>query len=49
MMKIDTPLDGEPYSIEEIRQYLRAAAELTDEINRTNAKLKELKLSFGKK
>lgn len=48
-MKVATPLKGEPYSVEEIREFLMAEAELAKAIRIKQRKLDELKESIAKK
>lgn len=42
MMKVFTPLAGEPYSVEEVHEIL-------EEISRTNAKQKEMRDAIARK
>lgn len=48
-MKVATPLEGEPYTVEEIREYLKAEAALAKAIIIKQRKLDELKESVAKK
>lgn len=48
-MKVATPLEGEPYTVEEIREFLRAEAELAKAISIKQQKLDKLKELVAKK
>lgn len=48
-MKVYTPLEGEPFSIEEIREFLKVETELAAVVLSKNAKLEELKNAIAQK
>lgn len=48
-MKVYTPLEGEPYSVEDTREFLKAETELAAIVSNKNTKLEKLKNTIAEK
>lgn len=48
-MKVYTPLGGEPYSVEDTREFLKAETELAAIVSNKNTKLEKLKNTIAEK